>query len=168
MMLGMSLSAFTTFHVVLSLIGILTGFVVVFGLIAGRQLRGWTGLFLSTTLATSLTGFLFPFHGFGPPHYVGMLSLVALALAALGRYSYHLAGRWRRVYVISSVVALYFNVFVAIVQAFQKVPALHAIAPKQNEPPFAITQIAVLILFVTLGKMAGKRFGQEPLAATSA
>ena len=146
----MILSAFTLFHVVLSLIGIGSGFVVLFGLLASKQSR-WTALFLSTTVATSVTGFLFPFHGFLPSYAVGILSLIVLALAILALYRFHLAGSWRTTYVVTAVIALYFNVFVLIAQLFQKVPALRTLAPTQSEPPFQLTQLVVLVLFVVLG-----------------
>jgi hypothetical protein len=158
MILGMSLSTYTTIHVAISLAGILSGLIVLVGLMAGKRLDGWTALFLATTVATSVTGFGFPLHGFGPPHYVGMISLVALACAIVARYPKHLDGGWRKVYVINSVIALYLNCFVAVVQAFQKIPSLHALAPKQTEPPFGVTQLVVLAIFITLGVMATRRF----------
>ena len=163
MILGMSLSTFTTVHVVISLVGIASGLVVVFGLLAGKRMDALTALFLATTVATSVTGFFFPFHGFGPPHYVGMLSLVVLAAAILARYAFHLAGTWRRIYVITSVIALYFNCFVGVVQAFQKIPALRALAPHQSEPPFLVTQLVVVALFIVLGIFAASRFRNEPI-----
>ncbi|HYR85853.1 MAG TPA: hypothetical protein VE422_17315 [Terriglobia bacterium] len=149
---------FTLFHTALSLVGIIAGFVVVLGLLAAKPLNGWTGLFLVTTLATSVTGFFFPFHGFTPAHGVGIVSVLVLALAIYARYIRRMAGGWRRTYVITSVIALYFNVFVLIVQAFMKVPALEALAPTQSEPPFAIAQLACLVLFVVLGILAAIRF----------
>jgi hypothetical protein len=168
MIFGMTTATFTLVHVVLSLIGIGSGFVVIFGLLSGRGLKGWTAVFLASTVLTSVTGFGFPFHQLSPALYVGIISLVVLVAAILARYAFHLAGGWRRIYVISSVIALYFNVFVAIVQAFEKVPALRAVAPKQSEPPFVVTQLAVVVLFVVLGKMASSRFRSEPLrTATS-
>ena len=158
MILGLSTSTFTLVHVLLSLIGIGSGFVAVFGLLAGKRLDGWTALFLVTTVATSVTGFGFPFDHLLPSHIVGMVSLVVLILGILARYPLHLAGGWRRVYVICAVIALYLNSFVGVVQAFLKVPALHGLAPTQAEPPFAIAQGLVLTLFVVLGVLAAKRF----------
>ena len=158
MIFGMSVSTYTLAHVVLSLVGIVSGLVVMFGLLTGRRLDGWTVLFLATTVATSVTGFGFPFTHFTPPHVVGVISLVVLAVALLARYALRLAGPWRWLYVISAVIALYFNVFVLIVQAFQKVPALKAMAPKQSEPPFVVTQLVVLALFVVLAVFASKKF----------
>ena len=157
------MTTFTLVHVVLSLVGILSGFVVVFGLIAAKQLKGWTALFLSTTVATSLTGFLFPFHKLLPSHVVGIMSLVVLALAILARYARHLSGAWRWIYAVNVVVALYLNFFVFVAQAFQKVPVLKAIAPTQSEAPFVVTQLAVMALFVMLGIFAVKRFHAEPV-----
>src|SRR6202166_5475715 len=118
MVFGMTLSTFTLVHVVLSLVGIGSGLVVLFGLLAGKRLAGWTGLFLATTVATSVTGFGFPFDHFLPSHGVGILSLLVLAVAILALYSFHLAGAWRRIYVICAVIALYLNGFVLVVQAF--------------------------------------------------
>ena len=154
MVLGMSLETYTLVHVLLSLAGIGSGLVVLFGLINGKRLDAWTAVFLTTTVLTSITGFGFPVAHLLPSHVVGILSLVVLALAILGRYAFGLAGAWRRVYVIGSVIALYFNVFVLIVQGFLKLPALHALAPQQNEPPFAVAQGIVLVLFLFLGVRA--------------
>ena len=133
-------TTFTLVHVVLSLVGIFSGLVVVAGLIAAKRLDVWTAVFLASTVATSVTGFLFPVEHFMPSHGVGILSLVVLAVAILARYAFHLAGAWRWIYVVSAAVALYLNVFVLIVQLFQKVPALKALAPTQSEPPFLLTQ----------------------------
>jgi len=163
MILGMTTSTFTLVHVLLSLVGIGSGFVVIFGLLTGKRLDGWTALFLATTVATSVTGFLFPFEHLLPSHKVGMTSLVVLAVPILARYAFHLTGAWRRVYVISAVVALYLNVFVAVVQAFLKVTALKALAPTQKEPPFLVAQLVVLALFVVLGIFAAKRFRNDPV-----
>jgi len=154
----MILTIYTIIHVVISLVGIASGFVVMYGLFNGRQLDGWTRLFLVTTVATSVTGFGFPVHQFLPSHGVGILSLIVLTLAILARYTFHLAGAWRRVYVVGAAVALYLNVFVGIVQAFQKVPALKAMAPTQSELPFKLTQLVVITLFVGLTIVAAKRF----------
>jgi hypothetical protein len=152
------LAAYTLFHVVISLIGIGSGLVVVAGLVRRRRLDQWTVIFLVTTAATSLTGFGFPVSGFLPSHAIGILSVAVLAVAAVARYPKHLAGAWRMAYAIAAVVALYFNVFVLVVQLFRRVPALSALAPTQSEPPFAIVQGVVLALFVALGVAAAKRF----------
>jgi hypothetical protein len=154
----MILDAFTIFHVVLSLVGIVSGFVVVFGLLASKRLDGWTALFLTTTVATSVTGFFFPFHGFTPAYAVGTVSLIVLAIAILARYRFRLAGGWRRTYAITAVIGLYLNFFVLIAQLFMKVPALRAMAPTQSEPPFQVTQLAALVLFVVLGIRAAMKF----------
>jgi hypothetical protein len=160
------MTTFTLVHVVLSLVGIGSGLVVMFGLLAGKRLDGWTILFLASTVATSVTGFGFPFDHLLPSHVVGAISLLVLAVVILARYVYHLAGAWRLTYVIGAVVALYLNVFVFIVQAFQKVPALKALAPTQSEPPFLVTQLVVLALFVLLGIAATIRFrSRTPLTA---
>jgi hypothetical protein len=156
MIFGMT--TFTFVHVVLSLIGIFTGFIVLFGLLVGNRLDGWTVLFLVSTVATSVTGFLFPFFRSLPSHGVGIISMLVLAVAILARYGLHLTGAWRRIYAVSALIALYLNVFVLLVQAFQKVPTLKAIAPTHSEPPFLLTQIVVLVLFVVLGIAAAIRF----------
>jgi hypothetical protein len=158
MILGMTTATFTLFHVLLSLVGIGSGFVVLFGWVARKRLEGWTVLFLATTVATSVTGFGFPFDHLLPSHIVGIISLVVLAVAIAARYAFHLAGAWRPVYVVGAVIALYLNSFVGVVQAFLKVPALRALAPTQGEPPFAIAQGAVLLLFIVLGTLAALRF----------
>jgi len=162
----MILTAFTIVHVLISLVAIASGFVVVFGMLGSKYLDGWTKLFLTTTVATSVTGYFFPFHGFTPAIAVGGVSLVVLTFAILALYRFHLVGGWRRVYVISSVLALYLNFFVLIVQSFLKVPALHALAPTQSEPPFQIAQLAALLLFLGLGIRATMKFHSE-LSSTS-
>jgi hypothetical protein len=154
-------SAFTLFHVAISLVGIGSGFVVMSGLLNSKRLDGWTILFLITTAATSVTGFLFPFHGVTPGIVVGILSIVVLATASLARYTLRLAGHWRTTYVVTATLALYFNVFVLIVQLFQRVPHLKALAPTQSEPPFQATQLVVLLLFVALGIRASTKFRHE-------
>jgi hypothetical protein len=158
MILGLSLSTFTSIHVTLSLIGIVAGLIVLYGMVAARMLESWTVLFLVTTVLTSATGFLFPVAGFMPSHAVGALSLVVLAAAILALYVFRLAGPWRWIYVVGAVVALYLNAFVGVVQAFRKVPALEALAPTQSEPPFAIAQVVVMAIFIVLGIVAVRRF----------
>lgn len=158
MTFGLSLPAFTLLHVILSLVGIAAGFIVVLGMIAGRRVPFWTKVFLVTTVLTSLTGFLFPFKGITPGIVIGVLSIIVLLLAILALYSGHLAGAWRPTYVISTVLAQFFNFFVLVVQSFEKVPALKAIAPTQTEGPFKIAQLASLLLFVVLGILALRNF----------
>jgi hypothetical protein len=158
MILGLSTSAFTTVHVIISLIGILSGAVVVLGWLGGKGHAGWTALFLATTVLTSVTGFLFPSANFGPSHVLGVLSLAVLAAAILALYAFHLAGIWRPIYIVCALAALYFNVFVGVVQSFQKLPFLQPLAPTQSEPPFLIAQIAVLAIFIALGFLSLKRF----------
>ena len=153
------LTTFTLIHVVLSLVGIFAGLVVAGGLVAGKRLDGWTGLFLATTVLTNVTGFGFPFVAFLPSHAVGVLSLVVLCAVILARYGKQLAGAWRRTYVIGAVVALYLNVFVLVNQLFRRLPALLVAAPTQKEPPFLATQLLVLALFVWLGRAAVRGFG---------
>ena len=161
----MSLSTLTLVHVVLSLAGIGSGLVVLFGLLKGRRLNGWTALFLATTVATSASGYLFPFEHLLPSHIIGGISLVVLAVAILARYAFHLAGGWRHAYVISALFALYLNTFVAVFQSFLKIPALKALAPTQKEAPFLVAQTVVLVAFVVLIILAAKRFRLEPSRA---
>jgi hypothetical protein len=158
MILGMSTSTFTLVHVLISLVGIGSGLVVLFGLINGRLLGGWNLLFLISTVLTSVTGFAFPFEHLLPSHKVGTISLVVLAIAILALYVGRLEGKWRLTYVITAVFALYLNVFVAVVQSFLKIPALKAMAPTGSEPPFLVAQTIVLALFVVLSVFAAKRF----------
>ena len=162
MILGMT--PFTFFHVLLSLIGIFSGVVVVFGLITAKRLDGWTLVFLVTTLATSVTGFMFPFHKLLPSHILGAMSIVLLAFAIYGRYARQLAGGWRLAYVITAVISFYFNVFVLIVQLFEKVPALHVLAPTQSEGPFKLAQLSALLLFIVLGVLSARGFRHEAVA----
>jgi hypothetical protein len=160
--LGMSLSTFTHLHVALSLMGILSGLIVLLGMLGSEPLHAVTSLFLATTVLTSLTGFLYPFHGITPGIVIGMLSLIMLLAAILARYTFHFSGPWRWIYVVSSVIALWFNVFVFIVQSFEKIPSLHAMAPTQSEPPFKITQLIVLLTFIVLAIRAVKKFHPAP------
>jgi hypothetical protein len=159
----LGLSTLTWVHTLWSLIGIASGLVVLKGLLSSQRLDGWTALFLLSAVATSATGFLLPAASFGPSHWVGVISLVVLAFAILARYGLHLAGGWRRIYAAGAVLALYFLVFVGVAQLFAKVPALHALAPTQAEPPFAIAEGAVLVLFVALTIAAANKF--RPAAA---
>jgi hypothetical protein len=151
-------------HVFLSLIGMASGFVVLYGLVTGRPFGAGTLLFLATTILTSITGFFLPPFGFDPPRAVGVISLALLALAVAALYAFRLAGAWRWIYIASATAALYLNAFVGVVQAFQKVPFLQALAPTQSEPPFLIAQIAVLAVFVVLGAVATIRFHPKPSA----
>jgi len=157
-MLGMSLETFTLVHVIISLIGIGSGLIVVFGMLNGKLLHGWNGLFLLTTVLTSVTGFGFPFDHLLPSHKVAIISLVVLAIAIVARYAKNLEGGWRRTYAICAVIALYFNVFVLVVQTFLKAPAAHALAPTQKEPPFLVAQLVVMAIFIGLGVGAAKKF----------
>jgi len=152
------LQTYTLFHVALSLVGIAAGFVVIYGLLKNQRLDRWTALFLVTTVATSVTGFGFPFTGLLPSHIFGVISLALLAVTIAARYRFQMVGPWRLAYVITAVMAQYLDVFVLVVQAFLKVPALHKLAPHQTEPPFAIAQGILLVSFIVLGVLAAKRF----------
>ena len=158
MILGLSTATFTLLHVIISLIGIAAGLVALGGLLTSRRLPGWTAVFLATTVLTSVTGFFFHSKAIGPPHIVGVISLVILAIALWALYGGKLVGAWRPTYVITATIALYLNVFVGVVQSFLKIPTLHALAPAGTEPPFAIAQGATLVLFGVLGFFAVKRF----------
>ena len=158
----MILQIYTIIHTLISLVAIFTGFVVVFGMLTDKRLDGWTKWFLITTVLTSVTGFFFPFHGFTPAIGLGIISLPFLALTIFARYPKHLAGPWRWIYVIGAVICLYFNLFVLVVQSFEKVPALHAIAPTQTEPPFKLTQLVALLVSALLAIIAAIRFHPEP------
>jgi hypothetical protein len=162
MILGMSIQTFTDLHVIISLIAIVSGLIVSFGMLGSNRLPGWTALFLFTTVLTSLTGFLFPIKGFTPALGGGAVSLVVLAIALWALYSKHLAGRSRWIYVVTAVTALWFNVLVLIVQAFEKVSFLKPLAPTQSEPPFIISQAAAMALFVVLGVLAVIKFRPGP------
>ncbi len=156
------METYTLVHVIISLIGIVSGLIVLFGLFGSSLMHGWTLLFLGTTVLTSVTGFGFPFKGITPALIVGILSLIILAIAIVARYKFHLAGAWRWIYVVTAVLALYFNCFVLVVQSFLHIPALHALAPKGSEPPFAIAQGILLVLFLLGGFLAVRRFHPVP------
>ena len=168
MPLGMD--TFTFVHVALSLIAIAAGTIVFLGFIANAALPGTTALFLATTVLTSVTGFGFAFSKLMPSHIVGLTSLVALAIAIYALYGAHLKGAWRWVYVVTASLALYFNVFVLVVQLFLKVPALHALAPTMGDPAFIIAQTVVMVLFIVLGWLGVRRFhgGTEVPLTTAA
>jgi hypothetical protein len=167
MVLGMSLSAFTMVHVIISLIGIASGFVVLFGLLGSNRMAGMTALFLITTILTNATGFLFPFEKLLPSHIIAILSLVLLAIACLALYGMKLSGAWRWVYVLTALLSLYFNVFVLVIQSFLKIGPLHALAPSipPSEPPFAIVQGIVLVFFIVVIIGAIRRFRPLPAYA---
>jgi len=156
----MSLATFTVVHVVISLIGIISGILVLFGLFGSNRMPGMTALFLIATILTSLTGFLFPFEKLLPSHIVGIISLIMLAIACIALYVMKLSGSWRWIYTLTALIALYLNVFVLIIQSFLKIAPLHALAPSvpPSEPPFAIAQGIVLVLFVVAIIGAMRRF----------
>lgn len=158
MVLGVSFETFTLLHVIISFIGIISGLIVLSGMLGGRTLAGWTAVFLASTVLTSITGFPIPPFGFDPPRAVGIISLAVLLAAILALYVFHLRGGWRWIYVVTAVVALYLNVFVGVTQAFQKLSFLQPLAPTQSEPPFVIAQAVVLAIFAVLGFLAARRF----------
>ena len=162
MVLGMSLPAFTTLHVIVSLVAIAAGFVVVYGMAVSKRMPGWTALFLATTILTSVTGFLFPFEQLLPSHIIGAISLAVLAVAVLAFYWYRLTGTWRWLYIASAILALYLNVFVLLVQGFLKVAPLNRLAPTQSELPFVLAQGAVLVAFVALFIWLVRAFRPQP------
>lgn len=167
MILGMSLSAFTTLHVIISLIAIVAGIIVMFGLLGSSRMPGLTAIFLLFTILTSATGFLFPFEKLLPSHMVGILSLVLLAIACLAIYGMKLSGAWRWIYVLTAMVSLYLNVFVLVIQSFLKIPALTALAPGNppSGPAFAVIQGIVLLFFVVVIIGATRRFRPMPVYA---
>ncbi len=146
------------FHVLISLVEMVAGLIVLYGLLTGRAFGAWTVLFLATAVLTSVTGFPLPPFGFDPPRAIGILTLVLLAIAVIGYYLFQLAGTWRWIYVVAALAALYLDVFVGVVQSFMKIPSLHALAPTQSEPPFLVAQGVVLVLFVVLGFFAVRKF----------
>jgi hypothetical protein len=160
MQLGLSLSTFTTVHVIISLIGIVAGILVMFGLLGSRRMPGMTALFLLFTILTSATGFLFPFEGFKPSYAVGALSLVLLAIACIALYGMKLSGSWRWIYVVTAMISLYLNIFVLVIQSFLKIPALTALAPGNppSGPVFGVIQGLVLLVFVIVTIGAVRRF----------
>ena len=158
------LMLFTLVHVLISLVAIASGFVVMYELLRSQGSRGWTAFFLATTVLTSVTGFGFPFEHVTPGHVLGVLSLIALGLALYALYSQKLVGKWRTVYVVTALVAQYFNVFVLIVQSFQKVPALQALAPTQTEWPFALVQGLTLVAFIVAGYLSTARYPTAAIA----
>ena len=157
MILGMSIPVFVTLHVTLSLVGIVSGLAVAAALLRGRYPAAVTAIFLATTILTSATGFPLPPYGFDPARVVGTLSLVLLALSVAGLYVFRLAGAWRWIYISTALAALYLNCFVAVIQSFQKIPAVNALAPTQTEPPFLIAQVVVLAAFIAIGVVAIRR-----------
>lgn len=162
------LALYTSIHTAIALAGIFSGFIVMYGLCNAKRLDGWTAFFLGSTLLTSLSGFGFPFTEVLPSHVFGVLSLILLALALHARYRRQMAGKWRLVYVITAVFALYLNTFVGVVQTFQKIPAVRALAPTQTEAPFLISQGILLLLFVLAGTAAAARFRVQPAGAKTA
>ncbi len=155
------LAAFTLFHTALSLVQLVSGIVVVIELMGSRDSKTWFLIYLVSAIATSVTGFLFPVDKFLPSHAFGIISLVLLLLVILARYTFHLAGAWRWIYVVGLVITVYLDAFVAVVQAFLKIPSLHALAPGGSEPPFAIAQGVLFVVFVGLGIVAARNFRRE-------
>ncbi len=158
MIFGMSLSTYTAIHVVISLLGIVSGLIMLLGWVLGKLSEKWITLFLVTTIATSVTGFGFPVTHILPSHILGIISLVALAIALPARYKAGSGGAWRSIFVVSCTLALYLNCFVLVAQIFEKAPALHALAPTQKEPPFVIAQVIVMVIFVVLGVLAVRKY----------
>ncbi len=152
------LSTFTAVHVVITLVAIASGLLVLSGLLGNRRMDGMTAVYLVFTALTSITGFLFPFHGITPAVTLGIISCAVLVPTLAARYAFALRGAWRWIYAIGAVALLYFNAFVLVVQLFLKVPALHALAPNGSEPPFAAAQGVVLLFFVATGLLAVRRF----------
>jgi hypothetical protein len=161
MILGMSVGDFTLLHVIISVIAIVSGFIVLGAMYAGKYLPGWTALFLLTTALTSITGFFFPNAKITPGQVFGALTLIVMVPTLIGLYGFHLRGVWRWIYVGGAVIILFLNVFVLVAQTFAKVAVLQALAPTQSEPPFLITELVVLAVFVALGILALVSFHPE-------
>lgn len=160
MTLGLSLQAVTILHVVISLIGIVSGLVVLAGLFKSQSMPGMTALFLLSTILTNATGFMFPVEKLLPSHVIAIISLVLLAIACFALYAMKASGAWRSIYVITAITSLYLNVFVLVIQSFLKIGPLHELAPSvpPSGPPFAVTQGLVLMLFVAAIVAAVRRF----------
>jgi hypothetical protein len=159
---GIPTHVFLQIHVALSLVALVAGLVVLYGLLNRKFLSGWTALFLVTIILTSVTGFPLPPFGLDPPRMVGILSLVLLAIAVLAIYVFRVSGPWRWIFVITAMTALYLDAFVGVIQAFAKLSFLHELAPTGSEPPVLIVQVVVLVIFVVLGFLAVRRFHPEP------
>jgi hypothetical protein len=162
----LDLSTFAWIHTVLSLVALISGIVVVIELLGSRLPGTWTTVYLASAVATSATGFGFQGVSFGASHWVGVMSLVALAAAILAHYVFHFVGAWRWLYAVSIVLGLYLLVFVAIAQAFKKVPALRAMAPTLSELPFAYAQVVALVPFVALVIAAARIFRPDATMVT--
>src|SRR5215813_14096516 len=162
---GIPTDTFLQIHVILSLVGIASGLIVLYGLLTGNALSVWTAGFLVTTILTGVTGFPLPPFGFDPARAVGIILLILLALAVVALYAFSLAGAWRSIYIVTAIMALYLNVFVGVTQAFQKLPFLQPLAPTQSEPPFLIAQVVVLLIFIVLGVLAVRRFHPARVSA---
>lgn len=156
--MSVALDLLTVLHVGLSLVGLGAGFVVLRGFLTSERFDRATLIFLLTTIATSLTGFLFPFHGFTPALATGIISLLILPIAVYARYGRQMRGHWRWAYLLAATGALYLNTFVFIAQIFLKFPALRALTPNQNEPPFVVAQGVVFLAFIAMTIAALKRF----------
>jgi hypothetical protein len=166
MIWGVPADLFLQVHVALSLIAIVSGFIVVYGWLAGTSYAGWTILFLATLILTNVTGFPIPPFGLDPPRIIGLISLVLLAIAMIALVVFRFVGAWRWIYVVTAITALYLDAFVAVIQAFGKIPFLQSLAPTQSEPPFVVAQLIVLIIFVVLGALAVRRFHPRVAPAT--
>src|ERR1700733_9078855 len=167
MVLGMSLATFTLVHVIISLIAIVAGIIVMFGMLGSNQMPGLTAIFLLFTILTSATGFPFPFEGFKPSYVIAGLSLVLLLIACIALYGMKLAGAWRWIYVLTALLSLYFNVFVLVIQSLLKIPALAAVAPGNppSGPVFGVVQGMVLGFFILMIIGAIRRFRPVPAFA---
>jgi hypothetical protein len=165
MVLGLSLHAFTVLHVIITIVELLAGAVIVLQMLSGKR-SGLNFLFLLTAVLTTITGFMFPYHGPTPGIVLGFITLPFLLLAAIAWYTGRLRGVWRPIYVLSMLILFYLDAFVAVAQSFMKIPSLHALAPHGNEPPFKVAQGLLLLVFIILGYLALKRFW--PVAVASA
>jgi hypothetical protein len=161
----MLLQYFTLVHVLISLVGIASGFGVLSGLIGGKLFPRWIDIFMVTTWATSVSGFFFPFQGITPGIIVGCITVIAMGIASYGLYIRRLSGVWCSAFVVGAILSQYLNVFVLLVQLFQKMPVLQEIAPTQTEPAFVLTQLLTLVVFLAIGFLAVKRFRSPAITA---
>ena len=159
------MSGLTLFHVIVSLIAIVSGIGVAYGLIVSRRYERCTFVYMVSTIVTLLTGFFFPYHGFTPAIGIGILCTLIFIPTAIARYTFHMNGIWRPVFIVGSLVLFFFNSLVLIVQSFQKIPALNAFAPNGNEPPIMVAQAALLVVFLIVGFFSVRRFHPTLLGA---
>ena len=165
MVLGLSLATFTQLHTIISIIAIATGLIALVAFARGNWRGGIMQVFVWTTVATTVTGFLFPFNGFTPAIGTGLVSSVVLVVLLFALYRSKLQGGARTVFAVTATISLYLNLFVLVVQSFLKIPALHALAPLGKEPPFVAAQGVMLLAAIALGYFSVKARRRGPVLA---